>query len=77
MQTQRLNITLPENLAKDLRRAVPARKRSRFIAQALDEKLKHKRNLGKELVKSLKANKKFYDQVYEDWKPLEVEGWPD
>lgn len=76
MQTQRLNITMPIGIVKNLRRIIPARKRSKFIAQAVDEKLMHKRNLEKELVKSLKANKKIYDQIYEDWKHIEVQGWP-
>lgn len=77
MQTQRLNITLPSNIASDLRRTIPARKRSRFIAEALEDKLKKKRNLKKELIKSLKANRKLYEQTQKDWAPIEVEGWPD
>ena len=76
MQAQRLNITLPYELARDFKRAIPAKKRSKFIAEAVKEKLP-KRNLKKELIQSLKANKKLYDQVAKDWAPIEVEGWPD
>ncbi len=76
MQAQRLNITLPYELAQDFKRAVPARKRSKFFADAVREKLP-KRNLKKELIKSLKANAKFYKEVAEEWKATESEGWPD
>jgi len=76
MQSQRLNITLPYELARDFKRAIPVKKRSRFIAAALKGKLP-KRNLKKELIKSLKANREFYRKVAEEWKATEVEGWPD
>ena len=76
MQAQRLNITLPYELARDLKRAVPAKKRSRFLAKVLKENLK-RTNLKAQLIKSLKANKKLYEQVAKDWAPIEVEGWPD
>ena len=76
MQAQRLNITLPYELARDFRKAIPASKRSRFIAEALNEKLP-KSNLKKELIKSLRANKELYRKVAEEWKVTEVEGWPE
>ncbi len=76
MQAQRLNITLPYELARDFRRAIPVKKRSKFIAEAVREKLP-KKNFQKEWVKSLRANKEFYRRVAEEWKATEVEGWPD
>lgn len=76
MQTQRLNITLPSNIARDLRRSIPERSRSRFIAEAVGDKLKRKKNLKKDLVKSLKANYNFDRAVMKDWSAIEVEGWP-
>lgn len=77
MQTQRLNITLPDELARDLRRTVPERKRSAFIADALRDKLDKKKNLKKEFIKSLKMNAKLYKEDAKDWEVTEVEGWPD
>lgn len=76
MQAQRLNITLPYELARDFKKAVPARKRSKFLAEKIRQSIP-KGDLKKELIKSLKANKKLYDQVAKDWAPIEVEGWPD
>lgn len=74
---QRINITLPDELVRDLRRAIAERKRSKFIAEAVSEKLKKKRNLKKDWIKSLKANKKLYQEVQKDWAPIDVENWPD
>lgn len=77
MQTQRINITLPNDVARDLRQTIPARSRSKFISEALKEKLAKKRDFKKEWSKSLKANQEFYKKVFEEWKVTELEGWPD
>lgn len=64
MQTQRINITLPNDLAQDLRKTIPARSRSKFISEALKERLsKKKKFTNKEWVKSLKANFEYYKKV--------------
>lgn len=76
MQTQRINISLPTNIIKQLQRAVPFGKRSRFITKILSETLRKKRNIKKELIKSLRANRKFDEAVMEEWSVTEVEGWP-
>lgn len=80
MQAQRLNITLPYELARDFKRAIPVSKRSQFIAVTVKEKLAEKsrnRNLKKELTKSLKANYKFYEkfgkEIEEDFKYADAE----
>ena len=75
---QRINITLPDDLARDFRRYIPTRKRSSFIAEAVRSKLPN-RNLKKELIKSLKANKEFYkkvaEEIREDFKYADAEVW--
>lgn len=73
---QRINITLPNDLIRDFKRSIPNGKRSKFIADAVREKLP-KKNLKKELIKSLKANREFYRKVAQEWKATEVEGWPE
>lgn len=72
---QRINITLPDNIARDLRKTIPTRSRSKFIADALEHKLDKKRNLKKELLKSLKANRKFYEGIQEDFKHVDAEAF--
>lgn len=73
MQTQRINITLPKDLAREFRRAIPDRSRSKFIAEALKQKLQRKSTLKKELIRSLKANRELYKQVQKDFKYVDAE----
>ncbi len=75
MQIQRINITLPIGLARDLRRTIPARSRSKFIAQALEDRLKRKKNLKKELLKSLKAQEVLISGLQEDFKYVDAEAF--
>ena len=77
MQTQRMNISLPKKLMKQFQSEIPQGKRSNYIATVLAEKLAKKRDIEEQLKKSLRANRKFYKNEYEDWKAIEVEGWPD
>ncbi len=76
MQTQRINISLPYEVVKQLRGAVPQGKRSQFIAKAVSEKLTKKRDIDKELKKSLLENREFYKKVAKEWEITELEGWP-
>jgi len=77
MTMTRINITIPQDLARDLRKTIPARKRSQYITSALKEKLNKKRRLQRELVKSLKANYEFDKKIAEEWSVLDEEGWPE
>lgn len=75
---QRINITLPDELTKDLRKVIPARSRSKFIAEAVSEKLiqkKRRRSLKKELRQSMEANREFYKQVADEWKYIDAEAF--
>ena len=73
MQAQRLNITLPYELARDFKRAIPAKKRSKFIAEALSKNLP-KRDLKKELIRSLRANRKLYEEEAKIWDVTLIDG---
>ena len=73
---QRINITLPDQLVDDLRQSIPPRSRSKFIAAAVSEKLENKKNLKTDLIKSLKANRDFYQMVAKEWKATESDVWP-
>lgn len=75
MQIQRINITLPIDLARDLRKTIPARSRSKFIAQALEDKLNRKKNLKKELLRSLKAQEEIIKGIREDFKYVDAEAF--
>lgn len=64
---QRINIILPDDLARDFRASIPDRKRSKFIAEALKDRLSKKKNLKKEWIKSLRANRKLYEEEARIW----------
>lgn len=75
MQTQRINITLPTGLARDLRKSIPARSRSKFIAEALEDRLKRKKNLKSDLLRSLKAQEEIISEVREDFRYADAEAF--
>ena len=72
---QRINITLPDDLARDFRRYIPVRKRSSFIAEAVKEKISKKRNLKKEWIKSFEAQEKIIKEIREDFKYVDAEAF--
>lgn len=77
MQYQRINITLPRDLASDLRRTIPVRSRSKFISRALSEKLTKRKNLEKEWIKGLKASYKADKRIAKEWDATLMDGLGD
>lgn len=77
MNAQRVNITLPYDLMKQLQQSIPQGGRSKFIAKAVEEKLQKKKSALKELRESLRASREYYKKEYEVWKAIETEGWPE
>ncbi len=75
MQAQRLNITLPYELARDFKRTIPAKKRSKFIAAALREKINNRKNLKEEWIKSAKAQERIIKEIREDFKYVDAEAF--
>lgn len=77
MNTVRLNITLPEELAGRLDELAPARKKSCFIAEALAEKIKEIQNdqLQKLLEEGYKATKGESFAIAKEFEPADLEGW--
>lgn len=77
MNVQRANFTLPLPVIRQLQASVPAGKRSKFIAQAVSEKLGQEKDIRKAFEKSLKANAAFYRkearQIEEDFKYADAE----
>ncbi len=77
MNVQRTNITLPNSILKQLKISVPQGQRSKFIANAITEKLGKKKDINKELRKSLKTNYEFYkkeaQEIEEDFKYADAE----
>lgn len=76
MQAQRINITIPNFVLKDLQESVPSGERSKFIAEAVLGKLGATKSINQRFKKSLTENKELYSQVEKDWKITEIETWP-
>ncbi len=70
---RRLNITIPEDVAKELDK-VP--NKSKFIAQAVSEKIKRikKEKLIKELKEGYRATKEEDKALNEEWEKITIEG---
>lgn len=71
---ERLNITIPEDLSKQLE---PIRNKSRFISEVLKEKfeIEKKRELDKLLVEGYQFTKKEDKKINKEWEEITLEGW--
>lgn len=74
---KRINISLPTTTLEKLRASVPEGKRSQFITETLEQKLKGKINLKESITKDLKENLWIHEQTMKDWSKLETENWPE
>lgn len=72
MHTQRINISLPNTILRQLQTSIPQGKRSKFIATAISERLK-KSNLKQQLRKSARAQREIAKQIEEDFKYADAE----
>jgi len=69
---QRINVILPDELARELKRTIPAGSRSRYIAQTIKEKMK-RQDLKIQLKKSANAQKAIVREIQEDYKYVDAE----
>jgi len=71
---RRLNITIPESVAKKMDK-IP--NKSRFIAEAVEERLRRmeKEKLAKLLVEGYKATKEEDRAVNKEWEKATLEWW--
>jgi len=69
-----LNITLPDEIAKKI---ANKRNKSRFIAEALKEKIEREeqKQIEQLLLEGYRATSKEDAKVQADWEEVEIEGW--
>jgi len=74
MCLKRLNITLPEEIAQEIK-DIP--NKSRFISEAVKEKLDRidKEKLDKLLIEGYKATGKEDKKINREWEKVTLEGW--
>ena len=77
MNMVRMNITIPEDLARQLDQLVDSRKKSRFIAEALKERVKkiEEDKLQKMLEEGYKRRKEESLSISRDFESIDLEGW--
>jgi hypothetical protein len=77
MNAMRTNITLPQAIINRLHMSVPQGQRSKFIAQAVTEKLGREKSKEDALIESLQANAALYNREAAIWSVTEKESWPE
>jgi metal-responsive CopG/Arc/MetJ family transcriptional regulator len=77
MSALRTNITLPQALVNRLHMSVPQGQRSKFITQAVAEKLGREKTKEDAFKLSLQANAALYKREAETWNITETESWPE
>ncbi len=77
MNTIRLNITLPEDLARQLDTLVKPRKKSRFITETLRQRIEKIQNEKMQtlLEEGYKARKAESLAITKEFEPIDLEGW--
>ncbi len=77
MNTVRLNITLPEELARQLDNLAGTRKKSRFIAETLRQRIEKIQNeqLQTLLEEGYKAARQESLNITKEFEPVDLEGW--
>jgi metal-responsive CopG/Arc/MetJ family transcriptional regulator len=77
MNAVRLNITIPEELARQLEKLVGSRNKSHFIAETLRQRIEkiQEEELNKILEEGYKARKKEGVSIAKEFEPADLEGW--
>jgi len=77
MSVVRMNITLPKELARQIDKLVEPKKKSRFIAETLQqriERIQHEK-LQKMLEEGYKTRKKESHSLAKEFESVDLEGW--
>ena len=79
MESVRLNITLPKDLARQLESVVGARMRSKFIADAVAERIEalRKEALRAEMTEGYERRKEEGLALTREFEAADLEGWDD
>ena len=77
MSNVRLNITIPEEVARQLDSIVGTRGKSRFIAETLRKRIQEiaEQKLQQLLEEGYKARKKESQSIANEFEPADLEGW--
>ncbi len=77
MNMVRLNITIPEELARQLDELIGPRRKSQFITETLNERIKkiRRKELEEILEEGYKAREKESISIAREFEPADLDGW--
>jgi len=77
MSVVRMNITLPEELARQIDKLVEPKKKSKFIAETLRQRIERIRHekLQEILIEGYKARKNESQSLAKEFESIDLEGW--
>ena len=77
MSAVKVNITIPEELARQLEKLAGSRKKSRFIAEALRKRIGEiqEQELNKILEEGYKSRRQESLSITKDFESVDLEGW--
>ena len=77
MEAIRLNITIPKDLARELNKLVGSRKKSKFIAETLRQRIEKMKNeeLQELLEEGYKTTKQESLVIAKEFELVDLEGW--
>ena len=77
MSFVRINITIPDHLARKLDRMVSPRKKSKFIVESLEERIQRmeREELKSSLKEGYRVRREEGLKIAEEFKPFDLEGW--
>jgi len=72
-----MNITIPEELARELEKLIGPRNKSNFISEALRQRIEETRRqkLNEMLEEGYKARKQESVSLAKEFEPVDMEGW--
>lgn len=77
VNTQKLNFTVPDDIARELKSRVKKSKRSSFVAEAVRERLEElkKKQLEQELKEGYLARREEDAETNQEWEKITLEKW--
>jgi metal-responsive CopG/Arc/MetJ family transcriptional regulator len=77
MSVVRMNITIPEDLARKMEKLIEPNKRSRFISEALKRRIEEmqREKLQEILEEGYKARAMESRKIAKEFEPIDLEGW--
>jgi len=76
-ETVRLNIMLPKALVEAMNRMTEPRKRSRFITEAVKQKIEQNEKMEKLIVEGYQAAARESHALTREFESVDLEGWDD